>query len=482
MNPMKIKAPLAEAVMRHAKQNIIPFHMPGHKGGRGFSREFLNNLAEMDVTEIPGMDNLHQPTGIIAEAQRMASRAYRAHHSFFLVNGSTSGIHAMIMAACNQGDRLIVPRNSHKSVWSALVMADVKPVYIQPNYDYDNLLATQITVQQVREALDNNPDVVGLLLIHPNYYGMCSSIKQIEKLVHDRGKLLMVDEAHGAHFVFHPDLPPSSGEIGADMWVQSAHKTLPAFTQAAYLHLREGRLNRERVVQVLTLIQTTSPSYLIMASLDWARAFMENRGRELLHQLMIRMQDLKQLLKSQYGMLTLDDYWKWEEVTAIDPTRLTLDVRPLGVTGYQAEMLLREAGIQVEMSDIYRLVSIFSVVDRDKEFEAFSRGCGNLSKNLALRKGMSASVFEQLSISREIPEQIMSPREAFYSIIENVPVNESIGRICAGIIGAYPPGIPRFCPGELIDREGIEELVEIQRQGGNLFGLVDNLFIPVVKI
>ncbi len=197
---------------------------------------------------------------------------------------------------------------------------------------------------------------------------------------------------------------------------------------------------------------------------------------------MIRMQDLKQLLKSQYGMLTLDDYWKWEEVTAIDPTRLTLDVRPLGVTGYQAEMLLREAGIQVEMSDIYRLVSIFSVVDRGKEFEAFSRGCGNLSKNLALRKGMSASVFEQLSISREIPEQIMSPREAFYSIIENVPVNESIGRICAGIIGAYPPGIPRFCPGELIDREGIEELVEIQRQGGNLFGLVDNLFIPVVKI
>jgi len=482
MDPMKIKAPLVEAVMQHARQNITPFHMPGHKGGRGFPEEFLNNLAVIDVTEIPGMDNLHQPAGVIAQAQQMASAAYRSHRSFFLVNGSTSGIHAMIMAVCKPGDRLLVPRNSHKSVWSALVMADVRPVYIQPQYDIDNLLTTQISVQQVCEALDRYPDAVGLLVTHPNYYGMCSHIEEIEKLVHDRGKLLLVDEAHGAHFIFHSALPPSSGEIGADIWVQSAHKTLPALTQGAYLHVGSSKMDWKRLAQVLGMIQTSSPSYMVMASLDWARAFMEARGKDLLQQLIIRIENLKKLLKSEYGLLSLDDYGGWKEVAAVDPTRLTLDVRSLGITGYQAELLLREAGVQVEMSDMYRLVSIFSVADKEMEFEAFIRGCDYLSKNISLRKDLSSLGFNQLSISREIPEQIMSPREAFYSIIENVPMRESIGRVCAGIIGTYPPGIPRFCPGELIDREGIEELDDIQQRGGNLFGLVDNLLVPVVKV
>jgi arginine/lysine/ornithine decarboxylase len=299
--------------------------------------------------------------------------------------------------------------------------------------------------------------------------------------VHERGKLLLVDEAHGAHFIFHPDLPPSSGEIGADMWVQSAHKTLPAFTQAAYLHVKGERIDPKRVSQILAMLQTSSPSYLIMASLDWARACMEVRGEELFQRLILQVRELKRKLKKQYGILTLDDYGGWEEVAATDPTRLTIDVRTLGVTGYQAEMLLRDAGIQVEMSDMYRLVSICSVADGKEEFDAFINGFGNLSGNMSLRGETPPSLPRQLSISREIPEQIMSPREAFYSIIENVPAYESIGRICAGVIGAYPPGIPRFCPGELINREGIEELIDIQRQGGNLFGLVDNSLIPVVK-
>jgi len=234
--------------------------------------------------------------------------------------------------------------------------------------------------------------------------------------------------------------------------------------------------------KVLGMIQTSSPSYMVMASLDWARAFMEARGKDLLQQLIIRIENLKKLLKSEYGLLSLDDYGGWKEVAAVDPTRLTLDVRSLGITGYQAELLLREAGVQVEMSDMYRLVSIFSVADKEMEFEAFIRGCDYLSKNISLRKDLSSLGFNQLSISREIPEQIMSPREAFYSIIENVPMRESIGRVCAGIIGTYPPGIPRFCPGELIDREGIEELDDIQQRGGNLFGLVDNLLVPVVKV
>lgn len=474
---MPIRIPLMETLIQYAKQNITSFHMPGHKGGRGFPREFLSNLGQMDVTEIPGMDNLYQPKGIILEAQQMAAKAFGAERSFFLVNGSTCGIHSMIMAACKPGDRLLIPRNSHKSVWPAMILADVRPIYIQPEYDSCNLMTTQISVEQVEKALDNNPDAAGLLLVHPNYYGMCSRIGQIEKLIHDRKKLLLVDEAHGAHFVFHPHLPLSSGEVGADMWVQSAHKTLPAFTQAAYLHTQGNRVDEKRVSQILSMVQTTSPSYLIMASLDWARGFMVGRGRELIDELLTQLQRIKKKLKNQLGLSTIDIYKRREEIGAIDPTRLVLDVRNLGLTGYEAERILREAGVQAEMSDICRVVFICSVADNEDAFNALFRAC----KELTARGGTQKFTYKPMSISREIPKQMMSPRKAFYSIIENIPLKESIGRICAGMIGAYPPGIPHFCPGELIDREGVEELLAIHRWGGNLFGMIDNTLVPVVK-
>ncbi|MFO7154283.1 MAG: aminotransferase class I/II-fold pyridoxal phosphate-dependent enzyme [Caldicoprobacter oshimai] len=476
-------APLVKALIEYAKQGTVRFHMPGHKGGKAFPRAFLDNLAAMDVTEIPGMDNLYCPVGVIAQAQMLAAKAFGAHHTFFMVNGSTAGIQAMVMAACKPGDKLIVPRNSHRSVWSAMILADVKPVYIQPRYDQENSMATQILVQDVERALDENPDAVGVLVVHPNYYGMCSHLEQIEKVVHDREKLLLVDEAHGAHFIFHPDLPPSAGQLGADMWVQSAHKTLPALTQGAYFHVRGPRVDANRAAQVIAMLQTSSPSYLIMASLDWARALMEAEGKALIERLMHEIHKVKTRLRGHIGLLTIDDYDKGEEVAALDPTRLVLDVRPLGITGYQAERLLREAGVQVEMSDIYRLVLICSVADNRTAFNVLIEALTSLAKKLpAHRFGPSAAYkYNKMSISGEIPQQMLSPREAFYSIIENVPIEKSVGRICAGVIGAYPPGIPRFCPGELIDKAGIDELLDIQRYGGTLFGLVEDALVPVVS-
>lgn len=474
-------APLVKALVEYAKQDIIRFHMPGHKGGRAFPRAFLDNLVAWDVTEVPGMDNLYCPSGVIDQAQMLAAKAFDAHHTFFMVNGSTAGVQAMILAACKPGDKLIVPRNSHKSVWSAMIMADVRPVYIQPKYDQENLMATQVSVPDIERALNENPDAVGVLVVHPNYYGMCSHLKQIEEIVHDRGKLLLVDEAHGAHFIFHPDLPPSAGELGADMWVQSAHKTLPALTQGAYLHVNRPRIDVNRVAQVVAMLQTSSPSYLIMASLDWARAFMEAEGRALLEGLIEKVRCAKVRLQSHIGLFTIDEYGKREEVEVIDPTRLVLDVRPLGITGYRAERLLREAGVQVEMSDIYRLVLICSVADDRSVFDAMVEKFTKLADKLSNHRSGLCFEDNKMSISQEIPQQIMSPREAFYSIIENVPIKESVGRICAGIIGAYPPGVPRFCPGELIDKEGIDELLSIQRCGGFLFGLVEGNRVPVVS-
>lgn len=475
------EAPLVKTLVEYTNEGILRFHMPGHKGGKAFPEAFLYNPAALDVTEIPGMDNLYCPTGVIAQAQMLAAKTFGARHTFFMVNGSTVGIQAMIMAACRPGDKLIIPRNSHRSVWSAMVLADVKPVYVQPRYDRVNSMATQVSVQDIQRALDDNPDVVGVLVVHPNYYGMCSHLKQIERVVHDRGKLLLVDEAHGAHFVFHPDLPPSAGELGADIWVQSAHKTLPALTQGAYLHVKGPRIDERRVAQIIAMLQTSSPSYLIMASLDWARALMEAEGRKLIDNLIEAVHHAKEQLRSHLGLLTLDDYDRSEEVEALDPTRLVLDVRPLGITGYQAEKLLRRAGVQVEMSDIHRLVLICSVADDRAIFDALVERLAKVADELPEHRLGPCVEYNEMSISQEIPQQMMSPREAFYSIIENIPLRESVGRICAGVIGAYPPGVPRFCPGELIDKEGIDELLYIQRQGGSLFGLVEGHLVPVVS-
>jgi arginine/lysine/ornithine decarboxylase len=218
-----------------------------------------------------------------------------------------------------------------------------------------------------------------------------------------------------------------------------------------------------------------------MASLDWARAFMESEGQMRIQELLFELKDIKNSLKHHPGLLTIDDYKSRDEIASIDPMRLVLDVRPLGLTGYQAEEFLREDGVQVEMSDVCRIVLICSVADDKAAFKALLAACRNLPESLLKYGSLSNLISKCMSISREMPKQIMSPRKAFYSIIENVPIKESIGRICAGIIGAYPPGVPRFCPGELIDKQGINELLDIQRCGGNLFGLVEGALVPVVS-
>jgi len=469
------KIPLVENLLDYINEQTVRFHMPGHKGGKGFSSEFLDNIAGMDITEIPGSDNLHHPTGAIAEAQKLAAEAFRADHSYFLVNGSTCGIYAMIMSACPPGSKLIVPRNCHKSVWNALILGDIRPIYLQPGYDSSRQLITQISPEEVEKALDKHPDAVGLILVHPNYYGMCSHIEEIARILHDMGKVLLVDEAHGAHFSFHPDLPISAGEAGADLWVQSAHKTLPAFTQSAYLHGREGRIDFSRVEEMLRIVQSTSPSYMLMASLDWARNIMASHGKELLTRLIDIIGETRNKLRDM-GIQPLDQI-AWKEVDALDPTRLVLDLRNIGITGYKGEELLRNEGIQVEMSDWFHVVLICTVADGRDEMNKLVEACKKVIKQTISLQIPSIS----LSISREIPKQILSPREAFYSIIEKIPLEESVGRICADTIGVYPPGIPRFCPGELIDREGLEELICARKSGGTLFGVTGQGMINVVK-
>ncbi len=445
--------------------------------GRGFPPELIDNLVGMDVTEIPGTDNLHRPEGVIRKAQLLAAQAFGAKDTLFLVNGSTCGIHAMIMSTCRSGDKLIVPRNCHKSVWGAMILADVKPIYVMPEYDIIAQIPTQVSVDTVRDCLDRHPDVKGMVLVHPNYYGMASHIEEIAHVLKSRDKLLLVDEAHGAHFPFHPKLPKSSKDAGAHMWVQSAHKTLPAFTQSAYLHINADEALTYRASNILSVIESTSPSYMLMASLDYARYFMVNKGRAKLDSLLSSLGELKEEFEREYGPNFFSNC-RWDEVACLDGTRLVLDVNPFNMTGYEAEHYLRQRGIQVEMADMNHVVFICTVSD---DIDML-RGLFNALKSLADMGGICNSNQIHAHIFSKIPKQIMSPKDAFCSIINKVTLKNATGKVCAGMVGAYPPGIPRFCPGELIDNEGIEELLELEALGATLFGTEgETHLIPVVE-
>jgi len=469
-----MKTPLVQAVLDYVNENTARFHMPGHKGGKLVSPSCFNLSWSYDLTEIPGTDNLHAPAGAVKEAQELAARAFGSDACFFLVNGTTSGVQMMLLATIGPGDTVIVPRNCHKSVWDALVLSGARPVYVWPGYDEERDLATQVSPEDVRLAIEQNPQAGAMMIVNPSYYGLAPRLEEICSILDEHGIVSLVDEAHGTHFVFHPGLPKSAADCKADLWAQSAHKTIPALTQASYLHARRGRVDLNRLRHIHSMLTTTSPSYLLMASLDWARAYMEVTGRRETDRLLDIIADAKRKLR-QLGIDTMDGYTR-PEVESMDGTRLVLDLRDLGLTGFEAEVVLRRHGVQVEMADMRRLVCICTVADTQADFERLIGACRVLwdQRRQPRDKGI------KLSISREMPRQEMSPKEAFYRKTAHIPLEASPGRVCAGIIGAYPPGIPAFCPGELIDKGGIAGLLEIKAMGGRLFGLTEDGLIPVL--
>jgi lysine decarboxylase len=472
----KRDVPIYNALMKYSASGPTPFHMPGHKLGKGIPGEFLKNLALLDITEIPGADNLHNPEGIIKEAQGRAAGAFGADETFFLVNGSTCGIHAMIMTACKPGDSLIVSRDCHKSVIAGMMLAGVRPVYLMPAYDRRFGIPTCVNPEKLKEALEENRDAAGVLITRPNYYGICSNIEETARIVHAHGKLLMVDEAHGAHLCFSSRLPVSALEGGADMCVQSAHKTLPAFTQGAYLHVKSGLADRERLRFFLRLLQTSSPSYVIMSLLDIARDIMEHDGEKLLDGVLDNIGLMKRRLDGLHGLEFLksgkgDD---WEQ----DDTRITINVAKLGITGFEAGNELRARhNIQVEMSDLYNIVLIATVADGSESFAKLEKGLDELA---AIFKGGTAStdiIMEDL----DIPVQGIDLRDMISRKGVRVGLDSAIGRVCMDIITPYPPGVPVICPGEVITREIADYIRRVMNEGGVIQGIGKNFDIEVAS-
>jgi len=470
--------PLYRALKEYASSGTIPFHMPGHKMGKGILSEFAEYMPLFDVTEIPGTDNLHFPEGPIRKAQELAAGAFGADETFFLVNGSTVGIYAMILALCNPGDKLIVARDCHKSVINGMMLAGVKPVYIRPQFDGQFGIPTSVTLSELEKALADNPDAVGVLLTRPNYYGVCSDIEKIASIVHGYGKVLAVDEAHGAHLAFENSLPVAAMKGGADICVQSAHKTLPALTQGSYLHVRKGRTDIERLKFYLRLLQTSSPSYLIMSSLDVARAVMEHEGSRLLQKLKEYIAGFEKSVAQMKGV-SMPDLSCPEEGITMDWTRVVLNVEKLGITGFEAERKLRAGyGIQVEMSDLYNIVCIATVADGEMEFERLAGALGDMDNMLMQNKPKSDI---KVKAYPELPEMKIGLGDITRCEKARVPLGKASGRISLDMLTPYPPGIPVVCPGEVITEDVVDYLHCILTSGGKVNGLDGSLRVCVVK-
>ncbi|MFZ5968649.1 MAG: aminotransferase class I/II-fold pyridoxal phosphate-dependent enzyme [Bacillota bacterium] len=466
---------ILDRLLDYSSRDVVSFHVPGHKNGRILDqynyRNFKEKLSSIDTTEIPGTDNLHDPEEMIKEAQERAARFFGADHTYFLVNGTSCGNMAMLMTVGNPGDKIIIPRDCHKSVSYGLIMGGLIPVYVNPEIHDDYYMPMGIQSKTIEKALVEHPDAKAVLITYPNYYGICSDIVEIARIVHQYGKILLVDEAHGAHLNLSDTLPISALEAGADMVVQSIHKTLPSFTQSSMLHVKSDRIDQERLRFMLSMHQSSSPSYLLMMSLDLARAIVEQDGRHLMSQLLDHIDYFHEKAREMEGLHMFDERLTGRfGVKSLDRTKLVIDMSALGISGVLLEKLLRtKHHIQVEMCSTKNVVAVASIGNTKDDFDRLL----NALKEIGDGKGFNRRKVEIPLYSYHIPSMRITPREAVYSPKIERLFKESEGSICGEYVIPYPPGIPILCPGEEITADLIEYINALLENGINLIGPKD---------
>lgn len=461
------ETPLFSALLHHVERNPHQFHIPGHKRGRGMETSFQKyigkNALALDLINIAPLDDLHYPTGPIRAAQELAAQAFGADYTYFSVQGTSTAIMAMVLATVGPGDKILVPRNVHKSLLTAIIMAGANPVFLHPEVDRRLGIAHGLSVETVAHALASHPDARALVVINPTYFGIAADLASIAELAHSYGVPVLVDEAHGAHTSFHDELPLSAMQAGCDMAATSVHKLGGSMTGSSVLNVREGMIDPRHVQVVMSMLMTTSTSYLLLASLDVARKELAIRGYEQIERAIMLANKAREAINRIPGLYCPGREILGSSATyACDPTKLTVSVKDLGITGYDVERMLREDfNIEVELSDLYNILCIISWGDEESDVTALVEALRTI-----------ASAYEQRLGSREItvhipemPTLCMSPREAFYAKTETVPLAASVGRIIAEMIMVYPPGIPILLPGEQVTQDNIDYIEENLRAG-----------------
>lgn len=481
---IKDKTPLLKALIKNKNLKLVPFHMPGHKRGRGILNKFRKAVSQnpfcLDVTEIPGLDDLHNSIGPIKQAQDRAAALFGADKTMFLVNGTTVGIHAAIMGICKPGDEIILPRDVHRSVIGGCILAGVIPRYIPVGLDKNYFIPVPVGANDVSKMVATYPAAKAVFQVYPSYYGLTGDMQGICIAAHTSNIPVIVDEAHGSHLVFSPMLPPSALQLGADVSIQSTHKTLSALTQASMLHVKSKLINENDISQQLRILQSTSPSYLLMASLDAATGQLEISGRRLMTKAIELADETRIAIEKIPGVTCLGrEVTKDPRITGIDTTKLLISLRDIGITGFQAADLLRQRhGIQVELSDRYNILCMFSLGTTTRDSVKLVKAL----KEIAGKERSTPVKIDPPVDNITIPPLVLSPREAWFSAKKKIPLEKAGGRVSAEMVAPYPPGIPVLCPGEKITPEVIDILKQFKAQFHSFHGPVDQALDTIMVL
>ncbi len=465
------KAPIYEALQTFRQMRVVPFDVPGHKHGRGNPEltEFLGKqCVAVDVNSMKPLDNLCHPTSVIREAEILAADAFGAAHAFLMVGGTTSSVQSMVLATCKRGDKIILPRNVHRSVINALVLCGAVPVYVNPEVDHRLGISLGMEREQVEKAIRENPDAVAVLVNNPTYYGICSDLKAIVNMAHAAGMYCLADEAHGTHFYFGAGMPISAMEAGADMAAVSMHKSGGSLTQSSLL-LLGPRVNAGYVRQIINLTQTTSGSYLLMSSLDISRRNLALRGREVFSKVVSMAEYAREEINAIGGYYAFGkELINGNSIFNFDPTKLSIHTREIGLAGIEVYDILRdEYDIQIEFGDIGNILAYLSIGDRPQEVERL------VSALAEIRRRYQKDHSGLLNQEYIDPVVVASPQEAFYAPKKSVPLRESEGCVCSEFVMCYPPGIPILAPGERITADILDYIEYAKEKGCSMTGPED---------
>ncbi len=465
-------SPIVDKLKKRSSENRTAFHMPGHKG----KNEFLPfDLFSFDITETDGFDNLHNPSGIIAESRKLCAETFGADVSFYLVNGSTSGIMAAVCALCKDGDKILVGRNCHKSVYSGIILAGAEPVYITPEKTFFDTFGV-VSKEDIKRALSENTDIKAAIFTSPSYEGFCMDVKGAADILHKKNIPLIIDEAHGAHFGFSREFPESALSLGADIAVQSIHKTLPALTQCSLLHLKKGIVDIKKVEETVSMFTSTSPSYIFMASIDNCQNLLSEKHNVLFKEYADNLKRFYENTKKLKKLKILLKAEGLEEISAYDMDfgKIICLVENKNIN-YVEKILKKYYNIDVEMKGTNHILFMTSVCDDRKNFELLEKALFDIDKNIDppfSKENITVNPFPS-------PVCSMTPKEAFGAERKKVSFKDSIGLVCAEYVIPYPPGIPLLVPGEVITPSVAECVNACLESGIEIIGCEDKRLMKI---
>ena len=481
----QMRMPFLESLLTEKAKHKTSFHMPGHKGTSSPHPQLIELLGgdphPADLVELNyNIDYLHAPKGALVEAQQLAASAYGADHTFFLINGSTVGNIAAIMSIAAPGQKIIVSRASHRSVYAALVLSGAIPIYIESDYHPAIDCPLTVSPEAVKILLEKNPDAVAVHITSPNYYGIMSNAAAICQLAHAHGVPLLVDEAHGSHLNFHRDLPASTVLLRADIIIHSTHKTQGALTQSAMLHVNDnGLVNRSRVAQNLTLLQSSSPSSILLASLDAARMQMAIQGCERLAAAIVYAQKVRDAIRQMDGLWCYgDELISVNGIFAFDPTKLIIRVTDIGYSGFEAfDILQYQYGIDAEFADVKNVICSMTIADTEASAAKLINALRSFSRQK--RDGINSD-FSPVNLPTGLPCMRILPRDAFFATkVRVTPIDEAIGQILAESVIPYPPGVPLLVAGEILEQRHVDYIRYLIDKGRDFVGSDDPLLRTV---